>query len=79
MNLLDSNLQCVECNCTELIKDHIRQEIYCSNCGLVLVDTSIPTINQLEKYRNNEEQTKEDYYKLRRFFYDMEFTKDKPK
>ena len=75
MNLLTSNLDCVECGCSELIKDYNRQEIYCSNCGLVLADTTIPGIADVEK-EIQEEQTKTDYYTLRRFLYDMEFMQD---
>ena len=47
MNLLTSNLQCIECGCTELIKDYSRREIFCSKCGLVLVDTSLPGLNDI--------------------------------
>ena len=75
MNLLTSDLHCIECGCTTLIKDYNRQEIYCSNCGLVLADTTIPTIADVEKV-TIEEQNKEDYHKLRRFLYDMEFMQD---
>ena len=75
MNLLTSNLNCIECGCTTLIKDYTRQEIYCSKCGLVLADTSNLTIKDMEN-KSNEEQSKMDYYKFRRFLYDMEFMQD---
>ena len=75
MNLLTSDLHCIECGCTDLIKDYTRQEIYCSKCGLVLVDTTIPTIADVERV-TIEEQSRRDSYKLKRFFYDMEFMQD---
>ena len=74
MNLLTSDLHCIECGCTDLIKDYTRQEIYCSKCGLVLADTTIPTIEYVEQ-EVKAEQSKEDYYRFRRFLYDMEFMK----
>lgn len=77
MNLLRSNLQCVECNCTKLIKDNVRQEIYCSKCGLVLVDNTLPTLNQRENFTGNDNQSKKDCFKLKRLFYHMNFTKDR--
>lgn len=70
MNLLTSNLQCIECGCTELIKDYSRREIFCSKCGLVLVDTSLPGLNDIVNDRV--EIDKKDYHKLKRFLYDFD-------
>ena len=46
MNLLQNQIQCIECKSKKLIKDYVRQEVYCSRCGLVLVNNEIPTIKQ---------------------------------
>ena len=66
MNLLGKNLQCIECGCTALIKDHKRSEIYCSKCGLILVDNTIP---KLEDNAVDEIPNKKDMQKLKHFFY----------
>lgn len=73
MNLLTSNLQCIECGCTDLIKDYSRMEIYCSKCGLILVDTSLARINDIEVLANDGDNApgKEDYHILKRYFYDF--------
>ena len=78
MNLLTSNLQCIECGCTKLVKDYTRREVYCKQCGLVLVDTSLPTIALLEKSPKEDDFTKEDSYKLKRFFYNFKLAYDNP-
>lgn len=74
MNLLTSNLQCIECGCTDLIKDYSRMEIYCSKCGLILVDTTIPSLTDIEFLAEDADDNapgKDDYYILRRFLYNF--------
>ena len=56
MNLLQNQIKCIECKSTKLIKDYERQEIYCSKCGLVLFDTSIPTLSQQEYIKEHSEE-----------------------
>lgn len=56
MNLLQNQIKCIECKSTKLIKDYKRQEIYCSKCGLVLFDTSIPSLKQQEHINENMEE-----------------------
>ena len=55
MNLLQNQIKCIECGNTKLIKDIEKQEIYCSKCGLVVLDTSIPTIKHLQYIIENAE------------------------
>lgn len=56
MNLLRNQIKCIECGSTKLIKDFRKKEIYCSKCGLVLFDSSIPTLEQQERNKHNIEQ-----------------------
>lgn len=56
MNLLQNNIKCIECGNTNLIKDNGKQEIYCSKCGLIVLDMSIPTIEHLQYLVDNSEQ-----------------------
>ena len=59
MNLLQNRIKCIECGNTNLIKDIEKQEIYCSKCGLVVLDTSIPTIEHLQYIiENSEDESK---------------------
>ena len=73
MNLLGKNLQCIECGCTALIKDHKRSEIYCSKCGLILVDNTIP---KLEDKPIDEIPNKKDVQKLRHLLYGFKLAYD---
>ena len=59
MNLLQNQIKCIECGNTKLIKDCEKKEIYCSKCGLVLLDNTIPTLSQ-QKYiiEHSEQETK---------------------
>jgi len=75
MNILNGNLECIECGCTTLIKDHKRSEIYCSHCGLILVDNSF-TI--LDNSNNNIPNSKDDVLKLRSFFYGFNLVDNTP-
>lgn len=59
MNLLQNQIKCLECGNTDLIKDKGRQEVYCSKCGLVLFDSSIPTLEHLQYFAEySEEESK---------------------
>lgn len=78
MNLLTSNLQCVECGCTELIKDHKRSEIYCSKCGLVLIDNSQMEVSKLA-LTDSAIPGKEDMIKLRRYLTGFILMENAPK
>ena len=75
MNLLQGKIQCIQCKNRKLVKDFQRQEVYCSKCGLILVDTTIPTLKQMENMATekpkNEKQIKRDYYRLKRYFYNF--------
>lgn len=65
MNLLQTQIKCVECGSTKLIKDFKKNEIYCSKCGLVLLDSTLPTLKQLESHTDDFE-SESDYKKTRR-------------
>ena len=70
MNLLTSNLKCVECGCTDLIKDYTRCEIYCSECGLILADNTIPSLSDIETMANADVKPgRKNYHKFKRFYY----------
>jgi len=56
MNLLQNQIKCIECGNTDLIKDKDKKEVYCSKCGLVLLDNSIPTIKHLQYLVEHSEQ-----------------------
>lgn len=68
MNILENRIKCVECGSTKLIKDFERKEIFCSHCGLVLLDSSILTLNQRQIVAENHiEESK--YKKTRKIQY----------
>lgn len=71
MNLLQGQIQCIECKSKKLIKDHKRQEVYCSKCGLVLVNNDIPGLNLIENsnHENQENQDKKQNRKLEKIQY----------
>ena len=78
MNLLQGKIQCVECKSKKLIKDFERQEIYCSKCGLVLVNNDIPILSQAKtiynKYHEKPKSKKTEkiqYYRLKNYFYNF--------
>lgn len=78
MNLLQGKIQCIECKSKKLIKDYKRQEIYCSKCGLVLVNNDIPRLNQaVTKNKENKEKPKNkktekiQYLRLKNYFYNF--------
>lgn len=76
MNLLENDFKCVECKCKKLIKDYDRQELYCSKCGLVLVDTTITTLKQkmLQKPIKEPKKRKTEkiqYLRMKKKFYDF--------
>lgn len=78
MNLLQGKIQCVECKSKKLIKDFKRQEIYCSKCGLVLVNNDIPLLSKAETiYKQYQEKPKSkktekiQYYRLKNYFYNF--------
>lgn len=56
MNILQNQIKCVECGNTKLIKDFVKKEVYCSKCGLVLMDTSISTLKDFEYISQHMEQ-----------------------
>lgn len=57
MNLLQGKIQCVECKSTKLIKDYKRQELFCSKCGLVLINNDMAKISNKQQL-NNKNQAK---------------------
>lgn len=78
MNLLQGKIQCIECKSKKVIKDYERQEVYCSKCGLILVDNSISTLQQKinqskqkEKETKNQKTKKIQYWRLKNFFYNF--------
>ena len=76
MNLLQGQIQCVECKSKKLIKDYQRQEVYCSKCGLVLVSNEIPTLKDLTikeqiKEPKNEKTKRIQYHRLKKYFYNF--------
>ena len=78
MNLLKGKLQCIECKSKKLIKDHHRKEIYCSKCGLILVNTDIPTINHYENQTKPDHENKQNkklekiqYHRIEKYLYNF--------
>ena len=78
MNLLQGQIQCIECKSKKLIKDHKRQEIYCSKCGLIIVNNDIPTLKQREYQADHKQQKpkskkteKIQYWRLKNYFYNF--------
>lgn len=78
MNLLQGQIQCLECKSKKLIKDYERQEVYCSKCGLILVDNSISTLQQRkiqadhkDKEPKHKKTKKIQYHRLKKFFYNF--------
>ena len=76
MNLLQNQIQCIECKNKKLIKDYVKKEVYCSKCGLVLVNNEIPTIKQ-RNIKEHIKQPKKDktkriqYHRLKKYFYNF--------
>ena len=71
MNLFKKEIKCVECDCKTMLKDYTKQEIYCSKCGLVLVDNSIMDIRQKEQMISQGKQQQIDYKDIRKQFHKM--------
>lgn len=78
MNILENRIKCVECGSTKLIKDFERKEIFCSHCGLVLLDSSIPTLNQRQiaaEHHKGESKYKKtrkiQYSRMKHYFYNF--------
>ena len=78
MNILQNQIKCTECGNTKLIKDREKQEIYCSNCGLVLLDTSIPTFKDyeyiskhIEEESKNEKTKRIQHQRWEKFLYNF--------
>lgn len=78
MNLLENKIKCIECKSKNLIKDYKKQEIYCGDCGLVLIDNTLPNLNDLMTNETspivesgNKKKRKIDYLKLKEFLYNF--------
>ena len=68
MNLLQNQIKCIDCGNNKLIKDTEKKEVYCSKCGLVLLDNSIPTLKEL-KYISEHSEDESKYKKTRKIQY----------
>ena len=56
------NANCTECSSNNIFYDKHRAEIYCADCGLVLVELSkIPTNNLLNDYNFTDFKEMQDY------------------
>ena len=47
---------CPDCENNHILKDNIRQETYCTHCGLILEDQTIPSITSLIKISQKKEE-----------------------
>ena len=49
---------CPECKTTPVIRDNVRLETYCPRCGLIIMDTTIPSITTeiMNEERNRTEK-----------------------
>ena len=53
---------CPECKSEIILRDNIREETYCTSCGLILEDQTIPRITEIISQReNNQEEETEDF------------------
>lgn len=71
-NLLNGKMQCIECKSRNLIKDLEHRELYCGKCGLVLIDSRIITLQELENKMREEleyNQSRNEYNKLKNFLH----------
>ena len=74
-NYTTIRLACPECKTQPVIRDNVRLETYCPKCGLVIMDTTIPSIShEIRTQKQNYTETK-----FKEIWKTIKFTKKKEK
>ena len=64
---------CPECKTQPVIRDNVRLETYCPQCGLILQDQTIPSI--IDEIRQNKENIR--LKRMQEIWRTIKFTKEK--